>query len=182
MVRPSLTADKPAVPVATLGGAVGAILATSILFLLPAAGFPDPRLASLVGGLVSGREGTAVWIGFSILFVVAWLALPIVLTWIWRSLPGHPVRFRGAVLRGVLFGLLVWAVGGLLLPLLGVLTRVPVEAPGFFALGTGGLGALAFLAACLAYGLVTAIVANLGGGFRPLDALGWEGHGAGHAA
>lgn len=180
-MRKSLTIEQPAVLMATLGGAVGLILFSAILFLLPLAGFPELDVPRAIGGVaVAGKA--SFWVGYTLLVLLGWLGFPSVLALAWRRLPGSPLGLRGALLKGLIFGAGIWALGGLLLPLFGTLAGPPVENPGLLGFGVGPLGGLGLLIACIAYGVCTAVIAAMGQGVRPLDSLGWEGHGSGRAA
>lgn len=183
MVRHSFVIDKPSLVTGTLGGAAGAVLFACVLYVAPVAGAAFLDLPRLVGWIFSADEATALWVGFWLLFLVGWLFLPLVLSGVWELLPGDRVTFRGALARGVVFGAALWLVAGLLLPLLSGLGRAgSVQDPGFFGLQLGLGAAAALLVASLGYGLVAALIAAMAQGLAPIDALGWEGHGAGRAA
>lgn len=172
-MRKTSLIEQPSLILATLGGAAGAVFFGALLHLAPAAGAPSFELAASVGGLFTAGAA-ALWWGAILLFLIGWLALPLLMAAAWTSLPGHPESAGGTLLKGSLVGLGLWVVAGLLLPVLG--TGI-----GLFA-AAGGMGAAgALLIASLGYGLVAAAIAGMGRGITPLETLGWEGHGAGRA-
>lgn len=183
MVRKSMLYEKPPMSVAMVGGATGALLAAALLHLGWAAGVAAPDLPRLAGGVFTGDGTTAYWLGVALLFVIGWLVLPPILSLVWGALPGAPLTLGGTFLKGLLFGLLLWALTGLLLPLLEAASALPSPPrAGWFGLDGGLAAAAALLAVPLAYALATALVGGFTRGISPIQALGWEGHGAGHAA
>lgn len=178
MVRPAALTARPSVVLATLAGGVGVILLSALLFLSPALGFPFVDFPALIGGLFTQSATTALWLGFSIFFVTGWLVFPLLFTTFWPMLPGrNEITFVHGLLKGVVWGTILWIVSGLLLPLLGWLNQLAgLENPGFFALGEGVLAALGVLLGHLAYGATLGLVAAMGQGISPLDTLGWYGY------
>lgn len=184
-MRQSVFVNAPSFVTVTLGGAVATILATALIYLAPAGGWPVVDLPLLVGGLFTSGEVAAFWIGYAIFFLGGWIGAPLALQQVWRRLPGDPVRFRGAVVKGLLFGAGLWVFSGLLVGLLSAVspfTGAAFADAGLYASGLGGRGILALLAGHLAYGLALAVVAAMGRSLSPIDAIGWSGHGAGHSA
>jgi hypothetical protein len=182
-VRKDAVLGRPSMIAATLGGAGGAVLAGAVLNLAPVAGAVAIDLPVLLGGVFTGSPLTALWMGWLVLFVAAWLIVPMLLVAAWERLPGDPVSTGGALLKGVAAGIAVWIVVGLTLPLVASLSQVGMgDGPGLFGLGTGPGAALALLVASLGYGLVLGAIASVSRGLAPLNTLGWEGHGAGRAA
>lgn len=183
MARYTALTDHPSLIPTSLGGAAATILLSALLFLAPVFGFPFIDFPRLVGGLFTADPETAFGLGFGLFFITGWLIFAPALAFAWKALPGDDVRFTGALLKGVLWGLILWGLSGLLLPLFGAWNRLEgLQNPGFFALGTGLLGALAVLLGHLAYGVVVALVAAMGQGISPMDTLGWMGHAAGREA
>lgn len=164
-MRKTVILGRPSAILATLGGAAGVLFFGSAVAVASALGAPAMGLTAALGGA---------WIGSLIAFAIGWLVLPGILVAAWKALPGDAVSLGGALLKGLVFGLAVWALVGVLLPLLGV-------AWGLFGAAAGLGGAVALLVAGLGYGVVTAAVASMGRGIAPLETLGWEGYGAGRA-
>lgn len=165
-MRKTIQLGRPSLILATLGGAAGVLFFGAALAVSAAAGAPAIGLTEAAGGR---------WVGTIIAFVTGWLVLPGALVAVWKVLPGHPQSLGGALLKGALFGVGVWLLVGLLLPLLGARA-------GLFGAAEGVGGAIALLVASVGYGLVSAAIASMGRGMAPLHTLGWEGHGAGRAA
>lgn len=173
-MRKTILIGRPSLILASLGGAAGTLLFGAVLLAAPAAGAPSIALAAGVGALFTSGP-SALWVGAILLFLLGWGLLPILLAFGWTSLPGEAESTGGALLKGALFGLVVWVLAGLLLPLIGA------EA-GLFAAAHGLSGAVALLVASVGYGVIAAGIAGMGRSMAPLHTLGWEGHGAGRAA
>ena len=177
MIKPGTLVARPSPFLAILGGAVGMLLLNSLLHLAPVLGLPFVDLPRLIGGIFSANSEVAFWLGFWLFFLGGVFVLPPLFVWAWPSLPGPERGFIGALVKGVLWGLILWAVTGLLLPLFGLLNQLDDLAnPGFFALGTGWLGTLSLLLGFVAYGVTMALIAEMGLGTEPIDTLGWLGH------
>lgn len=183
MRRNTIYVEDPPFVLVTLGGAVGTILATSLLYFAPAVGLPLVDVPSLLGGLWSSDPTTALASGYVVFFLGGWLLLPLVMVAAWSALPGKDVGFAGALVKGVLCGGAAWLLMGVVVGAAGALGRVPgTEAPGWFAWRTGVGGAATLLAVHLLYGVAVALVAAMGQGLSPMRAIGWLGHGAGREA
>jgi hypothetical protein len=175
MKRPAALVKRPSVLMLTLGGAVATLLLSSFIFLAPVFGFPFIDFPRLVGGIFTEDPVAAAWLGFWLFFLTGWVVFPVPLSIAWTLLPGDHVGLSGALLKGVLWGLVLWALSGVLLPLFGWLNQLTdqgLENPGFFALEAGVLGALGILLGHLAYGVALALVASMGHGISPLELLG----------
>lgn len=178
MLKPEALAPKPSMLLAILGGLVGTILLSSLIFLAPVLGFPFVDVPQLVGGVFSANPDAAFWIGFWLYFLTGIFLFAPLLAYFWPSLPGRNVGFVGAALKGITWGALLWAASGLLFFLMGLLNRVEgLENPGLFALNLGILAAVGILLAHLAYGLAVALLIAMGQGIKPLDTMGWDGIG-----
>lgn len=176
-MEPEVLIPKPSYLISFLGGVVGMIMFFSILFIAPALGLPDLQLPWLLGGVFTSNPTVALWLGFWLFFLAGVVFFAPFLVYVWAKLPGKRIGFSGAILKGFLWGLILWVFSGLLLPLVGLLTRVEsLENPGLFAAGAGLEGALVLLLAHLGFGLVTAIIAAMSQGITPLGTLGWHGH------
>jgi hypothetical protein len=176
-MKPGPLAVQPPILLATHGGAVGMILFTALLFLAPAAGAALIDYPRLIGGILTPQPEAAFWLGYGIFFALGWLVWPALISMSWPKLPGDDYGFTGALQKGLLWGTTLWLAAGLLLPLLGVLTRAEgVTNPGFFGL-PAGLGAAGFLlVGHLAYGLCVALIAAMARGISPIESLGREGY------
>jgi hypothetical protein len=184
MDTPMIHRKHPSVfPTAFVAALAGTILMLALVYAAPALGVPLVDYPLLLGGVFSADPGVALGLGAAIFLALGVLVLGLVLALAWTSLPGDPVAFRGAALKGLLFGLALWVLSGLLLPALGAVSRLDVDGPGLFALDTGPLAALWLLVLHLAYGLATALVAAMAQGVAPGDVLGWmwTSHGGGES-
>jgi hypothetical protein len=176
MMHPTTLQPKPSIFAAILGGLVATILLSALIFLAPTFGFPFIDFARLAGGIFSRNDEVAFWLGFWLFFLPGVLLFPPLLVGLWLKLPGAAVGFRGGLLKGIIWGLVLWLVSGLLLPFMAELNQLPMENPGFFALATGWRGAAGVLLGHLAYGLALGLMATFNQGIEPLEALGWPGY------
>jgi hypothetical protein len=177
MAKPGPIDIQPPVLLTTLGGAVGVLLFTALLYLAPLTGSEVIEYPRLIGGIFAPQAGAAFWLGYAIFFLLGWLVWPPLMAVTWTWLPGDNLRFTGALQKGLLWGAGLWVVAGLLLPLLGWLARAEgVSNPGFFGLRAGIGAALFFLVGNLAYGVVTAIVGAMAQGISAIETLGVEGY------
>lgn len=164
-MRKTILLERPSLILATLGGAAGVLFSAAALAVAGTAGAPPMGLTEALGGP---------WLGSILAFLGGWLVLPLLMVASWNMLPGHAESLPGALLKGALFGVVVWALTGVLLGVAG--------APGGWLGGADGIGGVvALLVAALGYGLVTAAIASMGRGMAPLHTAGWEGHSAGRA-
>lgn len=182
MPEPTTLEQRPAHTITILGGLVATVLISALLYVAPAFGLPLIDLPLLVGGIFTGNAAVALWIGYVIFFVGGVFVATSLLATVWPDLPGTGLGFGVAAFKGLLWGLILWILSGLILPVLGLFNRLPpgeLSAPGVFALGLGISGALALLLGHLVYGVVVAVVAAMGQGISPIQVLGWEGYEAG---
>jgi hypothetical protein len=176
-MEPETLIPKPSYLISFLGGVVGMVLFFSVIFLAPSLGFPMVDLPRLLGGIFTSNLDVALWLGFWIFFLTGVLFFAPFLVYMWAKLPGKRIGYSGALIKGFVWGLILWVITGLLLPLVGLITRVGgLENPGFFAINAGLEGALVLLLAHLFFGLATALIASMSHGISPLGTLGWEGH------
>jgi hypothetical protein len=176
MIHPTTLQPKPSVLVSILAGLVATILLSALIFLAPALGFPFIDFARLMGGIFSGNDEVAFWLGFWLFFLPGVVIFPPILVSAWLKLPGPAIGFGGGLLRGLILGLALWLLSGLLLPFMAQLNQLPIENPGFFALGTGWLGAAGVLLGHLAYGIALGLTMTFHMGIEPLEAIGWPGY------
>ena len=182
MIRPAVLQPQPSMLLTLVGGLVATLLVSALLFLAPVFGFPFIDVPRLVGGILTADPTVAFWLGFWVFFLAGVLCVAPPLALSWAFLPGSNTGFIGALVKGLLWGLILFVVGGLLVPVCGGLNQLPdhgLRHPGLFALGAGRLGPVGMLLGHLAYGLALALVAAMGQGIKPLDTLGWQGHGPG---
>jgi hypothetical protein len=175
-MQPTTLQPKPSFFLALLGGLVATILLSALVFLGPTLGLPFIDMPGLMGGLFTSNRETAFWLGFLIFFLPGVLLFPLLLATFWYQLPGPNIGLLGGALKGILFGGGLWLLSGLLLPLLGAVNQLNIANPGFFAWNYGLPAALGLLAAHLVYGLALALLAAVGQGIEPLEAVGWPGY------
>lgn len=179
MIRPTVLQPKPSIVLAVLGGLVATLLLSALIYVGPVLGFPFINIPLLVGGMFVGKAQPAFWIGYWVFFVVGVGVFAPLLALLWTFLPGNSTSFGGALLKGLIWGGLLWVVGGVLLPAfyaVNVLADEGLSNPGFFAYRLGALGAASLLLGHLAYGAAVALLTAMGQGIWPLDTLGWNGH------
>lgn len=176
-MKPRVLTPKPSVLLSLLGGMTATLLASALLHLAPAVGLPFVDLPRLIGGVFTSDPETASGLGFFLFFLVGVLVFSPLIVPYWSALPGRGVGFAGALVKGALWGLILWAVMGLLLPLLGLLGRVEgLQNPGLLGFGLGLLGGLGLLVAFVAFGITLATVTAMGQGISPLNTIGWVGY------
>jgi hypothetical protein len=173
-------------PLALLGGFTGTVLLTALLRFAAALGATIVDLPQLIGSAFSSDPGTVFGVGHTVFVVTGVFILPLGLALLWPLTPGDRFSFRGALVKGALFGLALFAFAGLLLPLLGLLSTLPDAGfldPGPFALGLGLSGMAQLLLGTQVYALTAALVAAMPRGLQPLDAIGWGwwSHGSGES-
>ncbi|WP_219415994.1 DUF6789 family protein [Pseudonocardia nigra] len=187
MDAPLLYKPHPSLfPVALLGGFTGTVLLTALLRLAAALGAPVIDLPQLIGSVFSRDPATVFGAGHAVFVVLGVFVLPLALALLWPLTPGNRFTFRGALVKGALFGLVLFVLAGILLPLLGLLSTLPdvgFADPGPFALGLGLSGIAQLLLGTQLYSLTAALVAAMPRGLQPLDAIGWAwwSHGSGES-
>ncbi len=187
MDAPLLYKPHPSLfPMALLGGLTGTVLLTALLRLAAALGLTIVDLPLLLGGVLSGDSSTIFDVGHAMFVVAGVFVLPLPLVLLWPLLPGDRFTFRGALAKGALWGLVLSLFTGILLPLLGLVSKVPDVGffdPGPFALARGVTGPVQLLLGTQLYSLTSAVVAGMARGLQPLDAVGWGwwSHGSGES-
>lgn len=180
MVKPAVLNPRASMILLVVGGVLGTILLSSLIYTAPAFGLPSIEIPLLVGGVFTADEHLAFWLGYLLFFIVGVFVFAPAMSLVWSSLPGKGVGFVGAIIKGAIWGAILWVIGGLMLPLFGLLNRLDtVPNPGFFGISLGLLGAAGVLAGHLVYGVVVAVVAMMSQGIQPLETIGWVGHGYG---
>ncbi len=173
-------------PLALLGGLTGTVLLTALLRLADALGVTIVDLPRLLGGVLSGDPATIFDAGHAVFVVTGVFVLPLSLAMLWPLIPGDRFTFRGALVKGALWGLALAVLTGILLPLLGLMSKAPdvgFQEPGPFALALGLSGPIQLLVGTQLYSLSSALVAGMARGLQPLDAVGWGwwSHGSGES-
>jgi hypothetical protein len=184
VVEPHALNPKPSMMLALLGGVVAALLLSALIYLAPVFRLPFIDIPLLIGGIFTTVADTALWLGFWIYFLIGVFIFAPLLRFLWTDLPGDAVSFGGALLKGVLWGVTLGIISGLLLPLFGLLNRLPageVANPGFFALNQGFRAAVGLLLGHLLYGIALALVTNMGQAIDPLEVIGWPGYSHGES-
>lgn len=179
MVRPTALTPRPSALLTTLAGAVAVLLLSALLFLSPVFGFPFVDIPHLVGGIFTSNAVAAFWLGFWIFFVGGWLIFPVLFSVFWPMLPGgNRVTFTHGLIKGLVWGGMLWVLSGLALPVMGWLNQLEgLVNPGFFAIGQGLLATIGVLLGHLAYGAALGLISAMGRGIAPLDVLGWYEYG-----
>lgn len=187
MDSPLLYKPHPSLfPAALLGGFTGTVLLTACLRLVASSGNDVVDLPTLLGSVLSGNAGTSFNVGHAIFAVVGIFVLPLPLALLWPLTPGDRFAFRGALLKGLLFGLALAVLSGLLLPVLGLVSKsrsVDLLHPGPFGLALGILGPVQLVVGTQLYSLAFALVAAMPRGLQPVDSVGWGwwSHGSGES-
>jgi hypothetical protein len=175
--QPVLYKPHPSLfPVMLLGGFTGTVLLTAALRLTSSLGVAVVDLPLLMGGLFSGDRSTAFTAGHTLFLVAGIIVLPLLLAALWPFAPGSRFTFRGALIRGGIFGLGLFVLSGLLVPLLGGISQVSAVSflsPGPFGLGLGVSGLVQLLIGTQLYAVTAALVAAMPRGLQPMDAVGW---------
>ncbi len=187
MDSPLLYKPHPSLfPLMLLGGFTGTVLLTALLLLAAALDVTIVDLPRLLGAVFSSDPSTIFGSGHAVFLIIGVFFLPLPLALLWPLTPGDRFTFRGALVKGALWGLVLSLFSGILLPLLGLLSKVADFGfwdPGPLALGLGLSGPLQLLVGTQLYSLTSALVAAMARGLQPLDAVGWGwwSHGSGES-
>ena len=177
MVKPSVMQPRPSLLLLLVGGATATTLITALLYLAPAFGLPLVDLPLLVGGIFSEDLDVALGIGYAIFFLSGTFVMPFIFGLAWPRLPGDPVTFPGAALKGILFGAGFFILSGITIWVLGWLNQIEgLAVSGPFALNLGVTAALILLFGHLVYGLAAALTGAMGRNISPIDVVGWDGY------
>ena len=175
--QPLLYKPHPSLfPVMLLGGLTGTVLVTAGIRVASSRDVAVVDLPLLLGGVFSRDAQTAFTAGHTLFLLAGVLVLPLLLAALWPFAPGDRFTYRGALIRGAIFGLGLFVLTGILLPLLGGLSRLPdadALEPGPFAVGLGVPGVLQLLLATQLYAVTMALVAQMPRGLQPMDMVGW---------
>ena len=179
LIRPVVISARPGIIIPVIGGFAGTVILTAGIYLAPLVGFPFIDVPHLMGGIFTSDATIALWLGFWLHFIAGGLLFPILFGLFWPLAPGPMTGILGEVSKGLTWGLTLWILSGLLMPVAGWLNRLPsgtLELPGFFGLGLGVKGALALLGGHIAYGLAIGLVSYMAADVFPLETLGWQGY------
>ncbi len=175
--QPLLYKPHPSLfPVMLLSGFTGTVLITALVRVTSSLGGEVVDLPQLMGGVFSADRGTAFTAGHALFLIAGVLVLPLLLALLWPFAPGDRFTFGGALVRGAIFGLALFLLAGVLVPLLGVLSRSPEVSflnPGPFGAALGVAGPLQLLLGAQLYALTAALVAQMPQGLQPMDMVGW---------
>ena len=156
-MNPRTVDPHPSPVVGILGGLVGTILATALLYSARALGVPLADVLERLGRLATDRPGAALAIGAAAWFVLGAFVVPFVIARLWPVLPGGAEGLGGALIKGVIAGAALWVCDVLLL-------------------ARSMSSALWLLGADLGYGLAVTIIIAMAHGIDPIGTLGWGGY------
>jgi hypothetical protein len=145
-----------------LSAFIGGLVGTELFIAVPAGAAAWSGLgvnaAAALGSMFVSNGRAALAIGLLILVVGGTCVMPALLVALWSVLPGDPIGFGGALMKGVACGAAVWIVYVL-------------------AIGGAGMGiAAVLLIASMLYGVAVAVIAAMERAVSPLDTLGWRHH------
>jgi hypothetical protein len=179
-MKSKILVPKPSVLMGIIAGAAASIFMTAILYCVPLFGWRTVDYPQLLGGILTDDRAVAFWGGYALFIFLGIFVFPALLHQLWVRMPGHNVAYSGALLKGLVFGFLVWVLSGLLFPLFSYLNQIShsdLVLPGFFAVDVGWTAFGIVLIAHIGYGLALALLMAMPQGIiHPLDLLGWHSH------
>jgi uncharacterized membrane protein YagU involved in acid resistance len=136
-----------------VAGFVATAAMTALMYAAPTMGMPKMDIAAVLGTMFLASPGPAFWLGMIIHLMMGAVLFPAVYRFALQ-----PGRGRGTG-RGVLFGLLLWAVANLMvMPMMGAIHPMVksgmMPAPGFLMLNLGVMAPMGSLIGHLLYGAV----------------------------
>lgn len=179
MIEPAILQPRPSLLLSVVGGIVATILLMALTFLSPVLGFPFFDIPRITGGMFVRDPNVAFWLGTAIFFFGGAIGWPIVFNVAYAFLPGRDVGAVGAAVKGSIYGVILWVISGVALPLGVMFNHFSSESlghPGAFGFGAGMLGAIGLFGGHLLYGVALALIISMAQGMKPLDALGWASH------
>lgn len=175
VTRPIVISAHPSFLMATVGGAVATVLATSLMYGGPVLGLPSVDVPRIIGHVFAASDSWAFSIGYALYFLGGVLVLPLLLVTAWHVLPGADVGFAAALIKSM-WGVLLWIASALLVPVLAAIGGVRH----LFGLESPVSAAAALFVTCVIYGLTTSLIAAMDQGISAFDTVGWTSvsHGA----
>ena len=135
---------KPNIARAMLGGLVGTIVLTMLMYIgAPMMGIPTMDIAAMLGSILGGWT-----MGMVMHFVNGAILFPLIYAFVlFSKLRGIPVT------KGTLWGVTLWLVAGLMV--------MPMMGAGFFGTANGGImAAAASLMGHIVYGALLGLIAG----------------------
>lgn len=175
-IEPHLPIPRPSTMLAVLGGVIGTLLLSALMYLSPLLGFPFIDYPHLIGGAFTVNPDTALWLGYGIFFLFGVLIFPTLLAFLWPFFPGHPIGIVGPLTKGAVWGAILWVISGLVGGIFGGINQLSgqeFQNPGFFMLNAGILAAIGNLLGHVLYVIAMILVTSMGQGINPMDTLGW---------
>lgn len=154
------TYSLPAAGWALLGGFLGTLAFTVLMFASPMMGLPPMDLPTLLGTMFTTNMSLAFIIGLAMHFFIGSMILALVYSFfVANALPGP------SWLRGVVYGVGVWFVAmAVVMPMIGAIHPLVaagmMPAPGFFVSSMGPMAAVGSLIGHLVYGAILGAVAG----------------------
>lgn len=152
------TYSLPAARWAILGGFLGTVAFTVLVYMAPMMGLPPMDLPTLLGAMFTTNMSLAFAIGLVMHFLFGSAILAMAYSFfVANALPGP------SWLKGVIYGVGVWLVAmAVLMPMVGIVHPLVasgmMKAPGFFLGSMGPMAAVGSLIAHLAYGALLGAV------------------------
>ena len=175
-IEPHLPIPRPSVILAMLGGIIGTLLLSALMYVSPLLGFPFVDYPHLIGGIFTANPDTALWLGYWIFFIFGAVVWPLLLAFLWPYFPGRPTGFIGPLIKGVIWAAILWVISGLVAWVFGTLNQLSGQGfqnPGFFMLNAGILAVVGNLVGHILYVLGMLLITMMGQGIEPIDTLGW---------
>lgn len=150
----------PAAGWAILGGFLGTVAFSVLMFAGPMMGMPPMDLPTMLGTMFTTNMSPAFWIGLVMHFFIGSVILALVYSFfVANALPGP------SWLRGVVYGVGVWVVAmAVVMPMIGAIHPLVaagmMPAPGFFVSSMGPMAAVGSLIGHLVYGAILGAVAK----------------------
>lgn len=157
------TYSLPAAGWAILGGFLGTLAFTILMYAAPTMGLPPMDLPTLLGTMFTTNMSLAFALGLVMHFLIGSVILALVYSlFVADVLPGP------SWLRGVTYGVAVWLVAmAVVMPMIGAVHPLVASgmmpAPGFFVSSMGPMAAIGSLIGHLAYGAILGAVRGVRG-------------------
>lgn len=178
-IEPHLPIPRPSVFLAVIGGIIATTLLSALMYLAPVIGFPFVDYPLLIGGIFTSDPGVALWLGYWIFFIFGAIIFPLLLAFLWPYFPGKPIGVTGPLIKGLVWGAILWILSSLISGIFGAINQLPASAfhnPGFFMLNAGILATIGNLVGHVIYTIAMILITSMGRGIEPIDTLGWSGY------